>query len=51
MQDCLVWSEYGCPVDIRASLPSREYAAHLAVLRGRNEKREEEMKKARHRRR
>lgn len=47
MEDCLVWSEYGCPLDIRAALPRREYLAHLSILRGRNEKRREEMEKQR----
>lgn len=46
MEDCLVWSEYGCPFDIRATLPRREYLAHLSIIRGRNEKRKEQADKA-----
>jgi len=45
MEDAQIWSEYGCPIDIRASIPAREYQAHLAILRGRAAKiREEEQK-------
>jgi len=49
MEDCLVWSEYGCPFDIRTALPRREYLAHLSILRGRNEKRKEQADEARRR--
>jgi hypothetical protein len=45
MEDAVIWTEYGCPIDIRTSIPAREYQAHLAILRGRAEKLREENQK------
>jgi len=45
-QDAVLWSEYGCPFDLRSVLPVREYRAHLAILKGKGEKMDEERRKA-----
>lgn len=45
MQDAVFWSEYGCPFDARAVLPAREYQAHIAILRGKAARIEEEERK------
>ncbi|MDI6720382.1 MAG: hypothetical protein QMD46_12300 [Methanomicrobiales archaeon] len=45
MQDSVLWSEYGCPFDLRAVLPVREYRAHLAILKGKGDKMDEERRK------
>jgi len=54
MQDAVFWTEYGCPFDARAVLPAREFEAHIAILRGkaaRIEEEERKMKRATRRRR
>lgn len=45
MEDAILWDEYGLPLDPR-QLPRREYEAHLAIVRGKQEHRERERKKA-----
>lgn len=49
MQDAVFWSEYGCPFDARAVLPAREYQAHIAILRGKAARIEEEERKMKQR--
>jgi len=49
MQDAVFWSEYGCPFDARAVLPAREYQAHVAILRGKAARIEEEERKMKQR--
>jgi len=46
MQDAVFWAEYGCPFDARATLPAREYQAHLAVLAGKARKMRDEAEKS-----
>lgn len=46
VEDHAVWSEFGCPIDIRSNLPAREYKAHLAIIEGKAERREKNRQKA-----
>lgn len=49
MQDAVIWSEYGCPFDARTTLPAREYQAHVAILRGKATRIDEEERKMKQR--
>ncbi|KAF5071353.1 hypothetical protein DSECCO2_213370 [anaerobic digester metagenome] len=49
MQDAVFMSEYGCPFDARTTLPAREYQAHIAILRGKAARIEEEDRKMKRR--
>lgn len=44
LEDHLLWSELGCPIDVR-DLPRPMQRAHLAVLEGKNERRRDEREK------
>lgn len=41
LEDHLLWSEYGCPIDLR-TLPQPVRQAHVALILGQQEKRREE---------
>jgi len=44
LEDHIFFSEYGLPFDPR-TLPAKEYHAHLAIIRGKNMKQQEESEK------
>lgn len=41
INDSMIFSEYGLPIDPR-QMPAPEYQAHIAIIRGINEARQEE---------